>query len=81
VEYTDIKEGSKVFPGEYLYHKPSKDIVVCGSYDSKNDVLKALYRGKLIKDTINNFQKIKLSKEEQRVKRTKRTCGSCKRRR
>jgi hypothetical protein len=30
-----ILRGIKVFPGEYLYHKPSKDIVVCGSYDSR----------------------------------------------
>ena len=81
MEYTDIKEGSKVFPGEYLYHIPSKDIVICGSYDSENDVLKALYRGRLIRDNIKNFQKIKLSKEEQKNKRTKRACGSCKRRR
>ena len=80
MEYVDIKEGARVFPGEYLYYKPSKDIVVCGSYDSKNDILKALYRGKLIQDGIKNFQKIKLSREEQRVKRTKRACGSCKKR-
>ena len=80
MEYIDIKEGSKVFPGEYLYHKPSKDIVVCGSYDSKNDILKALYRGKLIKDEIKNFQKIKLSREEQRAKRSQRSCGGCKKR-
>ncbi len=80
MEYVDIKEGSKVFPGEYLYHKPSKDIVVCGSYDSKNDILKALYRGKLIKDEIKNFQKIKLSREEQRAKRSQRSCGGCKKR-
>ena len=80
MEYVDIKEGSKVFPGEYLFHKPSKDIVICGSYDSKNDVLKALYRGRLIKDEIKNFQKIKLSREEQRAKRSQRSCGGCKKR-
>ena len=80
MEYIDIKKGSRVFPGEYLYHKPSKDIVVCGSYDSKNDVLKALYRGRLIKDEIKNFQKIKLSREEQRAKRSQRSCSGCKKR-
>ena len=80
MEYIDIKEGSKVFPGEYLYHKPSKDIVICGSYDSKNDVLKALYRGRLIRDEIKNFQKIKLSKEEKKAKRSRKACGGCKKR-
>jgi hypothetical protein len=80
VEYIEIKEGSSVFPGEYLYHKPSKDIVICGSYDSKNDVLKALYRGRLIRDKIKNFQKIKLSREEKRAKRAEKGCGGCKKR-
>jgi hypothetical protein len=78
MEYIDIESGSKVFPGEYLYHKPSRDIVVCGSYDSKKDILKAIYRGKLIKDCISNFQKIKLSRSEQRAKRAERGCGGCK---
>ena len=80
MDYIDIKNGDKVFPGEYLYHKPSKDIVVCGSYDSKNDVLKALYRGRLIRDEIKNFQKIKLSSQEKRQKTIKRKCGGCKKR-
>jgi hypothetical protein len=80
MDYIDIKEGAKVFPGEYLFHKPSRDIVICGSYDPKNDVLKALHRGRLIQDGIDNFQKIKLSREEQKAKRTKRSCGSCKKR-
>tara|TARA_R100000234_G_C4913648_1_gene141015 strand:- start:39 stop:281 length:243 start_codon:yes stop_codon:yes gene_type:complete len=80
VDYIDIKNGDKVFPGEYLFHKPSKDIVVCGSYDPQNDVLKALYRGRLIKDGIKNFQKIKLSSQEKRQKTIKRKCGGCKKR-
>ena len=80
MEYIDIKKGSRVFPGEYLYHKTSKDFVICGSYDSKNDGLKALYRGRLIRDEIKNFQKIKLSKEEKKAKRTRKPCGSCKKR-
>ncbi len=80
MEYIDIKEGAKIFPGEYLYHKPSKDVVICGSYDPKKDVLKALYRGRLIKDSIDNFQKIKLSKEETKAKRTRKPCGGCRKR-
>ena len=80
MDYIDIKNGDKVFPGEYLYHKPSKDIVICGSYDSKNDVLKVLYRGRLIRDEIKNFQKIKLSSQEKRQKTIKRKCGGCKKR-
>jgi hypothetical protein len=43
-------------------------------------VLKALYRGRLIRDEIKNFQKIKLSKEEKKAKRTRKPCGGCKKR-
>ena len=81
MEYVDILEGSRIFPGEYLFYKPINNIVICGAYDSKNKIVKALHNGKLIKDKINNFQKIKLSKEEHKSKRkAKKTCGSCKKR-
>ena len=80
MEFVDIKEGAKVSPGEYLYHKPTRDIVVCGSYDPQADILKALHRGRLIRDSILNFQKIKLTRQEQRAKKAGRGCGSCKRR-
>ena len=42
MEYIDIKNGDKVFPGEYLYHKPSKDIVICGGIS--NNIVKAIYK-------------------------------------
>ena len=80
MEFIEIKNGDKVFPGEYLYHEPTRDLVICGSYDSKNDVLKAMYKGRLFNDTITNFKKIKLSKQEQKVKRVERGCGGCKKR-
>jgi|TARA_R110002012_G_scaffold95196_1_gene230206 hypothetical protein len=80
MEYVDIREDTKVTPGEYLYYKPSDDIVVCGSYDQKTGILKALFKGKLIKDNVGNFQKIKLSREEQKSRRAERKrCGSCRR--
>ena len=80
MEYIDIKEGTKVTPGEYLYYKPSDDIVVCGSYDQKSGILKALFKGRLIRDNVDNFQKIKLSKEEQKTRRSERKrCGGCRR--
>mgnify|MGYP003123934920 FL=1 len=80
MEFVDIAEGARVFPGEYLYHKPSKDIVVCGAYDKEKDVLKALYKGRLIRDEISNFQKIKLSRKEQKAKKSRGGCGGCKKR-
>ena len=83
MEFVDIKEGARVFPGEYLYHKTSKKIVVCGHFSLDKNVIKALDSGKLIKGTVADFQKIQMSKKEIREQKKdakKRSCGSCKKR-
>ena len=80
MEYIDISENAKVQIGEFLYHKPSNRVVVCGAYRPKQNLIKALDGGSLIKDTIENFQKIKLSREEKKSKNSQRGCGGCKKR-
>jgi|TARA_R100000750_G_C2252163_1_gene60516 hypothetical protein len=78
MNFQEITENSKVFPGEYLLHIPSNQIVVCGAYKPSEGKIKALANGRLMEDAIVNFQKIKLSKSEKK-KRTVRHCGGCKR--
>jgi hypothetical protein len=83
MEFVDIVEGSRVFPGEYLFHKTSKKIVVCGYFNLDNKIIKALDSGKLIKGDVSDFQKIQMSKKEIRDQKKdvkKRGCGSCKKR-
>jgi len=78
MNFQEITENSKVFPGEYLLHIPSNQIVICGAYKPSEGKIKALANGRLMEDAIVNFQKIKLSKSEKK-KRTVRQCGGCKR--
>jgi hypothetical protein len=78
MKFQVITENSKVFPGEYLLHVPSKQIVVCGAYKPIEGKIKALANGRLMEDAIANFQKIELAKSE-RKKKTVRQCGGCKR--
>ena len=78
MNFQEITENSKVFPGEYLLHIPSSQIVICGAYKPSEGKIKALANGRLMEDAIVNFQKIKLSKSEKK-KRTVRHCGGCKR--
>jgi len=78
MNFQEITENSKVFPGEYLLHIPSNQIVICGAYKPSEGKIKALANGRLMEDAIVNFQKIKLSKSEKK-KRTVRHCGGCKR--
>jgi len=77
MNFQEITEDSKVYPGEYLLHVPSNQIVVCGAYKPMEGKIKALANGRLMEDAIDNFQKIKLSKAE-RKKKTVRRCGGCK---
>jgi len=78
MEFQEIHTDAKVHPGEYLFHTPSKQIVICGAYKLKEGTIKALSNGRLIEDKIKNFQKIRLSREEKKTG-TRRRCGGCKR--
>ena len=59
MEFYDIKDSIKAHPGEYLFHVPSKQIVVCGAFKMKEGVIKALSNGKLLEDKIENFQTLR----------------------
>ena len=77
MDFLEITEDGKASPGEYIYHTPTRQIVLCGSFNRKNDQIRALARGKLFADKIKNFKKIKLSKKEQRKRTANKRCGSC----
>ena len=79
VDFINIDDNSKVYPGEYLLHIPSKQVVVCGAFIKSENKIKALKNGQLITEDIKNFQKINLSQKERRDRKY-RSCGGCKRR-
>ena len=76
MEFQKITEGIKVHPGEYIFHKPSQQIVLCGAYKYKEGIIKAIVSGRLMEDKVENFQKIKLSPKEKRERKVAR-CGKC----
>jgi hypothetical protein len=78
MEFYDFADNITAYPGEYLLHIPSRQIVVCGAFKLEERKIKALSNGVLIEDRIENFQKIKLNKEERRQKVVNRGCGGCK---
>ena len=79
MQFKDIDSKSKVYPGEYLLHVPSRQVVICGAFIESENKIKALKNGQLITEDVNNFQKINLSKKERREKKYK-SCGGCKKR-
>ena len=64
MKFYKIEQSSKVYPGEYLLHQPTMQIVVCGAYNWDEDMVRCLSQGKLMEDKVENFKKIKLHPKE-----------------
>ena len=79
MEFYDFTDDIKAHPGEYLLHTPSRQIVMCGAFNISEGTIRALYNGRLMEDSIENFQKIKMPQSStEKRKRTRGGCGSCK---
>tara|TARA_R110000782_G_scaffold167679_1_gene259876 strand:+ start:127 stop:369 length:243 start_codon:yes stop_codon:yes gene_type:complete len=78
MKFVEILEGAKVFPGEYILHVPTNQVVLCGAFSPDSGDIRAMARGKMFSDKIVNFKKISMSKEERTKSRKSQRCGSCK---
>jgi len=78
VKLVEIEESVKVFPGEYIYHEPTKQIVLCGSFSRKKDMIRVMANGSMFTDQIKNFRKINMQKKEHRTLKRARGCAGCK---
>jgi hypothetical protein len=77
MKFKDIEEEDKIYPGEYLLHKPTRQIVVCGAYMKTKDKIKALLNGRLLIDNIAEFQKLNVTKEDRANKLKISRCKGC----
>jgi len=78
LNFIDILEDVKVSPGEYIFHTPSKQVVLCGSFNRKGNFIRVLGSGKMFTDKIENFQKINLGNKERKELKKAKGCGGCK---
>ena len=76
MKFEIITEDSKVYPGEYVLHEPSQEIVMCGAFNREENFIRAVGRGQSMKDKIDNFRKIVLSRDEFKESRSSR-CKGC----
>jgi len=76
MELIEITENQKTLPGEYIYHIPSREVVLCGSFNRESDQIRVLARGRLFIDKIGNFKKIKLNNNEKKERKASR-CKGC----
>ena len=79
MKFREITEKSKVFPGEYLLHEPTNNIVLVGAYNWEDDFVRVMSNGRLLEDKVSHFKKITLTEKERR-KTVRRSCGGCKKR-
>ena len=78
MDFVEIDRWAKAKPGEYIYHLPTKQVVLCGEFDRDKDRIVALAGARLFSDKIKNFKKIRLSaKERQEKTNPRRGCSSC----
>jgi len=77
MDLIEITTDLKASPGEYIFHEPTAQVVLCGAFNRHKDQIRVLARGKLFTDKIKNFKKIKLNKQERRSRTARRGCGSC----
>lgn len=81
MKFIEISEDIKVHPGEYILHVPTKQVVLCGSFNRQNDCIRVLGSGRMFTDKIENFQKIKLARSERKEINKAKGCGGCKKKR
>jgi|TARA_E500000331_G_scaffold327752_1_gene346967 hypothetical protein len=77
MDFTEITDELNVFPGEYVYHEPTKSIVMVGAFNQEEDFIRGLRNGSLMEDKISHFKKINLTKREARLHNATK-CSSCK---
>tara|TARA_Y100000592_G_scaffold524_1_gene840 strand:+ start:1585 stop:1824 length:240 start_codon:yes stop_codon:yes gene_type:complete len=75
MRFQEIKKESKVFPGEYLLHLPTNQIVLVGAFNFDEDFIRCLNNGRLMTDAVKNFKKIQMSQKELNQNRTR--CKGC----
>lgn len=74
MEFEEILDDAKVFPGEFLLYVPKQTIVVCGAF--KGETIRVLQNGRLLEDKTENFKKIKMNKQEQKERYVSK-CKGC----
>ena len=80
MDFIELDRWTKASAGEFLYHTPTSQVVLCGKYDRDADQITALIGSKIFRDKIENFKKIKLSEKELRSRRRssrRRHFGGC----
>jgi len=76
MKFENIDKKTKVYPGEYLLHEPTNQIVLVGAFNQQENYIRCLVQGNLMVDKIKNFKKIIINKKE-RQEMNRSRCKGC----
>jgi len=76
MNFVEIKEDTKVYPGEYLLYEPTQTIVLCGAFNRESNMIRAYGNGKYVEDKIKTFKKIEVTRKQQK-EQYKSRCKGC----
>tara|TARA_Y100001938_G_C7837967_1_gene304677 strand:+ start:28 stop:270 length:243 start_codon:yes stop_codon:yes gene_type:complete len=78
MKFQKIEQDMSISAGEYLWHEPTRQMVLCGSYKKETGTVRALSMSKkgMLEDTVHNFKKISLSNGERKDRKISR-CKGC----
>ena len=76
----EIAEDLQVSPGEYVFHSPSQEVVLCGAFRRTANIIRALGSRGMFEDKIENFKKIKAETSHRPI-RPRQPCKGCGKRR
>lgn len=74
----EIKENTRIPAGEYLLHIPSNAVVVCGNHRTEESMIQVMAAGEVFEDSVQNFNRISLTRKERKRNFVSKGCGSCK---
>ena len=76
MNFVEIKEDTKVYPGEYLLYEPTQTIVLCGAFNRESNMIRGYGNGKYIEDKIPTFKKIEVTRQQNK-EHYKSHCKGC----
>ena len=80
--YTTIDDKTEIHPGEFLFHVPTNQVVICRRYDKEQEKINSVAGGSFLEDITSNYRKIshKAVAMDNPSQRSgfRRNCGGCK---
>jgi hypothetical protein len=76
MELIEIQDLGQIYPGEFLYHAPTKQTALCGKLNFEKGLVKARLGTGIIEAPLAEFRKIVMSATEVKASNASR-CKGC----